>query len=269
MKKYTLKTVGKNVWKKISLITAYKTFDKEDKFQEPYILTTLNHFRNNNTHLPLNSNNIKPLIHKPHLQPYLHPEKAQEEHSNNSTITETTATTKHSNDPDDTNISGITCFSSTISDTSLSNVISMPEANETSTSEEISRSCLLPSKDKHITTKDNPNNNIAFKEYSRTKTKVKKNLNINEEIIEFREISKFNPLSNTSKLLFKVFGNESIVQQFDKHRKSLKAVQSNENRENYKDCIAQLEIKLICTEDNLKKELQKMELLITRQTIAK
>ena len=67
-------------------------------------------------------------------------------------------------------------------------------------------------------------------------------------------------MSNTSKLLFKVFGNKYIVEQFDKHRKSLKAVQSNENRENYKDCIAQLEIKLICTEDNLKKELQKMEL---------
>ena len=119
--------------KKNSLKPAYKIFDKEDKFQEPYILTTLNHSRNN-THLPLNSNNIKPLIHKPHLQPPLHPVKAQEEHSNNSTVTETTATTKHFHDPDDTNISGITCFSSTISDNSLSNVISTPEANETSTS---------------------------------------------------------------------------------------------------------------------------------------
>ena len=186
--------------------------------------------------------------------------KAQEEHSNNFTITETTAKAKHSNDPDDTNISGITCFSSTISNTSLSNVIFMPEANETSASEEISMSSQLPSKDKHITTKDNSDNNIAFKEHSRTETKEKKNLYINKEIPEFREICKFNPLSNTSKLLFKGFGNESIVEQFDKHRKSLKAVQSNENRENDKDCIAQLEIKLICTEDSLKKELQKMEL---------
>ena len=140
--------------KKVSLIPAYKIFDKEDKFQEPYISTTLNHFRNNNTHLPLNSNNINPLIHKPYLQPSLHPVKAQKEHSNNSTIIETTATTKHSNDPDDTNISGITCFSSTNSDT-----------------------------------KNNPNNNIAFKGYSRTKTKEKKNLNINEEIIEFRDLA--------------------------------------------------------------------------------
>ena len=60
MKKYTLKIVGNIVWKKNSLILAYKIFDKEDKFKEPYILTTLNHFRNNNTYLPLNSNNIKP-----------------------------------------------------------------------------------------------------------------------------------------------------------------------------------------------------------------
>ena len=185
MKKYILKIVGKNVWKKNSLIPAYKIFDKEEKFQEPYLLTTLNHFRNNNTCLPLNSNSIKPLIHKPHLQPSLHPVKAQEEHSNNSTITETTATTKYSNDPGDTNISGITCFLSTISDTSLSNVVFTLEANEKSTFEEISASSQLPSIDKHITTKDNPNNNIAFKEHSRTETKEKKNLNINEEIIEF------------------------------------------------------------------------------------
>ena len=67
-------------------------------------------------------------------------------------------------------------------------------------------------------------------------------------------------MSNTSKLLFKVFGNEPIVEQFDKHHKFLKAVKWNQNRESYKDCLAQLEIKLICTEDNLKKELQKMKL---------
>ena len=62
--------------KKNSLIPAYKIFDKEDKFQEPYILTILNYFRNNNTNLPLNLNNIKPLIHKPNLQPSLHLVKA-------------------------------------------------------------------------------------------------------------------------------------------------------------------------------------------------
>ena len=209
--------------KKNSLIPAYKIFDKEDKFQEPYILTILNYFRNNNTNLPLNLNNIKPLIHKLNLQPSLHLVKAQEERSSNSIITETTATDKHCNDPDDTNISGITCFSSSISDTSLSYVISMPEANETSTSEEISVSFQLPWKYEHITTKDNPSNNITFKEQPRTETKEKKKLNINEEIIEFQEISN-NPLSNTSKLLFKVFGNEPIVEEFDKRCKFLKVV---------------------------------------------
>ena len=134
----------------------------------------MNDSRNNNTYLPLNSNNIKPLIHKPHLQPSLHPVKAQEEHSNNCTITETTAAAKDSNDPDDSNIGGITCFSSAISDTSLSNVIFTPEANETSTSEEISMFSQLPSKDKHIVTKDNPSNNIAFKEHSKQKQKKRK-----------------------------------------------------------------------------------------------
>ena len=81
----------------------------------------------------------------------------------------------------------------------------------------------LPSKYEHITTKDNPSNNITFKEQPRTETKEKKKLNINEEIIEFQEISN-NPLSNTSKLLFKVFGNEPIVEEFDKRCKFLKVV---------------------------------------------
>ena len=213
--------------KKNSLIPAYKIFDKEDKFQEPYILTTLNYFRNNDTNLPLNLINIKPLIHKTNLHPSLHLVKVQEDHSSNSrnftNNTETTATAKHCNDSDDTNISDITSFSSTVSDTSLFYVISMSEANETSISEEISMSSQLPSKYEHITTKDNPNNDIAFKEQPRTETKEKKKLNINEEIIEFRKLGN-NPLSNTSKLLFKVFGNEPIVEQFDKHHKFLKAV---------------------------------------------
>ena len=103
-----------------------------------------------------------------------------------------------------------------------------------------------------------PNYQLPSKSIQEQKQKKKK-LNINEEIIKFEKISN-NPLSNTSKLLLKVFGNGPIVEQFDKHRKSLKAAKSNENRESYKDCIAQLEIKLICTEVNLKKELQKMEL---------
>ena len=87
----------------------------------------------------------------------------------------------------------------------------------------------------------------------------KKKLNINEKIIEFQEISKFNHLSNTSKLTFKGFGNDPIVEQFDKHRKSLKAVKSNENGESYKDYIPQLEIKLRCTEDYLKKKKKKLQ----------
>ena len=195
--------------KKNLLIPAYKIFDKENIFQEPYILTTLTHFRNS-THLPLNLDNINPLIHKPNLQPSLHPVKVQKEHSSNSIVTETTATVKHCNDSDDTNISSITCFSSTVSDTSLSYAISMHEANETSTSEEISMSSQLPSKYKHITTKDNPSNIIAFKEQPRTETKEKKKLNINEEIIEFQKSSN-NPLSNTSKLLFKVFNLVNLL----------------------------------------------------------
>ena len=56
----------------------------------------------------------------------------------------------------------------------------MPEANETSASKEISMSSQLPSKDKHITTKDNPNNNMAFKEHSRTETKENRNENENK-----------------------------------------------------------------------------------------
>ena len=71
-------------------------------------------------------------------------------------------------------------------------------------------------------------------------------------------------MSNTSNFLFKVFVNKPIAEPFDKRRKFLKALKSNENRESYKDFTAQLEIKLICKEDNLKKELQKMELQILK-----
>ena len=108
---------------------------------------TLNYFRNNDTNLLLNLINIKPLTDKTNLQPSMHLVKAQEDHGSNTIITETTATAKHcnDNDSDDANISDITCFSSTISDTFLSYVISMPEANETS-SDEISMSSQLPSK---------------------------------------------------------------------------------------------------------------------------
>ena len=57
--------------KKISLIPAYKIFDKEDQFQVYvlYILTTSNHFRNYNTDLPLNSDDVKPLIQQPPYRP--------------------------------------------------------------------------------------------------------------------------------------------------------------------------------------------------------
>ena len=50
---------------------AYKIFDKEDQFQEYvlYILTTSDHFRNYNTDLPLNSDDVKPLIQQPPYRP--------------------------------------------------------------------------------------------------------------------------------------------------------------------------------------------------------
>ena len=57
-------------------------------------------------------------------------------------------------------------------------------------------SSQLPSKYEHITSKDNPNKNIAFKEQPKTETKEKKKLSINEEIIEFRKLGN-NLLSNT------------------------------------------------------------------------
>lgn len=53
---------------------------------------------------------------------------------------------------------------------------------------------------------------MAVKQQSRTETKQKKNLNIREEMIDSREICKFDNLSNMSELLFKVFGNEPTVE---------------------------------------------------------
>ena len=61
--------------------------------------------------------------------------------------------------------------------------------------------------------------------------------------------------SNTTKGLIKIFGEQEYILEYDKRRKMLKSNKNNENFGRYRDVVAQLEVKIVCEEDNLKKEL--------------
>ena len=67
--------------------------------------------------------------------------------------------------------------------------------------------------------------------------------------------------SNTTKRLIKLFGEQEYILEYDKRRKMLKSNKSNETLARYRDIIAQIEVKIVCEEDNLKKELRNFELI--------
>ena len=72
--------------------------------------------------------------------------------------------------------------------------------------------------------------------------------------------------SNTTKRLIKVFGEQEYILEYDKRRKMLKSNKSNENLARYRDIIAQIEVKIVCEEDNLKKELKNLELIFLKDS---
>ena len=71
-------------------------------------------------------------------------------------------------------------------------------------------------------------------------------------------------LSNTTKGLIKIFGEQQYILQYDKRRKMLKSNKNNENLARYRDIIAQIEVKIACEEDSLKKELKNPELIFLK-----
>ena len=72
--------------------------------------------------------------------------------------------------------------------------------------------------------------------------------------------------SNTTKGLIKIFGEQEYILEYDKRRKMLKSNKNNENLARYKDIIAQIEVKIVCEEDHLKKELKNLELIFLKDS---
>ena len=67
-------------------------------------------------------------------------------------------------------------------------------------------------------------------------------------------------LSKSSNILIKILGTEKIVFEFDKARKNLKKIVSNDTKEIYREIIAKLEVKLTMKNDDLREQLKKIEL---------
>ena len=64
--------------------------------------------------------------------------------------------------------------------------------------------------------------------------------------------------SNTTKDLIKIFGEQEYILEYDKRRKMLKSKKDNENLARYRDIIAQIQVKIVCEDDHLKKELKNL-----------
>ena len=75
------------------------------------------------------------------------------------------------------------------------------------------------------------------------------------------------PLSKTSKYLSFILEEKELIRTFDRRRKLLKQVQNLENLSNYKDCVATIEVKVLCEEERLKKELKMLELRFMEKQI--
>ena len=74
------------------------------------------------------------------------------------------------------------------------------------------------------------------------------------------------PLSKTSKYLSFILEEKELIRTFDTRRKLLTQAQNLENLSNYKDCVAIIEVKVLCEEERLKKELKMLELRFMEET---
>ena len=85
-----------------------------------------------------------------------------------------------------------------------------------------------------------------------------------EDIIEFNQHNATGSksdkeMSNTAKVLQKIIGDYPLVLLFNKARKNLKSLKTDENIENYWNITAKLEVKILLLKSALKKELLKMK----------
>ena len=79
-------------------------------------------------------------------------------------------------------------------------------------------------------------------------------------------IGNYETFSNTTKGLLKIFGEQEYILECDKRRKMLTSNKNNENLARYRDIIAQIEVKILCEEDNLKIELKNLELTFLKDS---
>ena len=82
-----------------------------------------------------------------------------------------------------------------------------------------------------------------------------------EDIIEFNQHNAIGSksdkeMSNTAKELQKITGDDSLVFLFNKARKNLKSLKTDENIENYRNIIAKLDVRILLLNSTLKKELK-------------
>ena len=85
-----------------------------------------------------------------------------------------------------------------------------------------------------------------------------------EDIIKFNqhnaiESKSDKEMSNTAKELQKIIGDDSLVFLFNKARKNLKSLKTDENIENYRNIIAKLEVRILLLKSTLQKELKIIE----------
>ena len=85
-----------------------------------------------------------------------------------------------------------------------------------------------------------------------------------EDIIEFNQHNAIGSksdkeMSNTAKILQKIIGDDSLVFLFEKARKNIKSLKTDENIENYQNIIAKLEVRILLLKSTLKKELKIIE----------
>ena len=66
-------------------------------------------------------------------------------------------------------------------------------------------------------------------------------------------------MSNTAKILQKITGDDPLVVLFNKARKNLKSLKTDENIKNYWNIIAKLEVRILLLKSTIKKELKIIE----------
>ena len=82
-----------------------------------------------------------------------------------------------------------------------------------------------------------------------------------EDIIEFNQHNTIGSksdkeMSNTAEILQKIIGDDPLVFLFNKARKYLKSLKTDENIENCRNIIAKLDVRILLLNSTLKKELK-------------